>query len=225
MSCSGLPGRSTGVGRVDSLPDVFASTASPRGIVRQRDVCVIWVRAVTGLVNVTPEGPGGRSEDVCVFSLYTVLGGKLLVTVSSSSVLVGVSGDVIVRSVCALFVWLPGEVSCCSVTIIGPGILVDFWCRHGYCSDIAGNCLSRENTSQGCRRRQQHKRIRVTSHLRVAKLTEITYGRHIKVDDSTQTRNKREMLPLGNDNIWGRNTDLPQYEMRAYLSRCVVRHP
>ena len=48
-------------------------------------------------------------------------------------------------------------------------------CRHDYCSNIAGYGLSRENMSQGCRRRQQHERIREKSHLRVAKLTGITY--------------------------------------------------
>jgi hypothetical protein len=28
----------------------------------------------------------------------------------------------------------------------------------------------------------------------------------------------------GNGNSWGRNLGLPEYEMRAYLSRCAVRH-
>ena len=51
------------------------------------------------------------------------------------------------------------------------------------------------------------------------------YGGHTKVQGKTRTRNQREMLTLGNGNIWGRNLDLPQYEMRAYLPRCVVRHP
>lgn len=72
--------------------------------------------------------------------------------------------------------------------------------------------------SQGCRRRQQHERIRGTSHVRVAKLTGITNtGVTSKVQGKTRTRNKREMLPLGVGNTWGRNLDLPQYEMRAYL--------
>jgi hypothetical protein len=89
-----------------------------------RDVCVIWVRAVTGIVNVTPVGRGGWSRDVSVFSPCTVFGGFREVVVVSDTP-AGESRDVTVRSVCALFVWLPEGVSGCSVTIIGPDILVE----------------------------------------------------------------------------------------------------
>jgi hypothetical protein len=89
-----------------------------------RDVCVIWVRAVTGIVNVMPVDAGGWSKDVSVFSPCTVFGGYREVVVVSDTP-AGESRDVTVRSVCALYVCEPPEVTGVSVKIIGPGILVE----------------------------------------------------------------------------------------------------
>jgi hypothetical protein len=90
-----------------------------------RDVCVIWVRAVTGTVIVTLVGSGGRSKDVSVFSPCTVLGGYREVVVVVSDMPVGESRDVTVRSVCALFVQVSSEGPSCAVNDIWPGVLVD----------------------------------------------------------------------------------------------------
>lgn len=78
-----------------------------------RVVCVIWVRAVTCVVSVTPVGTGGRSKDVCE------------VTVVVSDTLVGKSRDVAGLSVCALSVTLPVEVPGVSFNGVESGGLVD----------------------------------------------------------------------------------------------------
>ena len=78
-----------------------------------RVICVIWVRAVTCVVSVTPVGTGGRSKDV------------FEVTVVVSDTPVGDSRDVSGRSVCALSVTLPAEVPGVSGNGIELGGVVD----------------------------------------------------------------------------------------------------
>lgn len=51
------------------------------------------------------------------------------------------------------------------------------------------------------------------------------YGGCIITESNTGTRNKRGTSPPWHGSNWGRTLDLPEYETRAYLSRCAVRHP